>query len=402
MSEKIDIDSLTRISVELDDIHTDSLDDTYNPYSLYVENRTGNDVPNEYNTNLFDLYNAGIDNLNDDGWKVTIGEQITSHRQIWLTDNYNAINKEFGEVNSVIEYDKINKLAASINENQGFEEITATIYNFIQKEFGIDFSINSNPENSDNSNLILTHKAKQKIQPIVESILNKVFRNLIQLIRVKRDYRLYGLRSTIFTGNSELSSTAKMRAWSSLPASCWRAHSGNYVVGNQAYNENVGSVGSTGIKNTRTNFSPYYVFGIKAHTHNVSVSEKDLPKSNFSVSKSALNGNPEGSESDASHIDNPEAYILWSEVAKRSGLRGSPKGFGAIDDGTASIACESSWSYSWNTNSYCKLVSSDNMRDDVFSKDLSYLPTYASYVWRWVGNDDTNITSPLKDISARL
>lgn len=402
MSEKIDIDSLTRILVKLNDVHTSSLFDTYSPYSLYVENRTGNDIPNEYNTNLYDLYNDGIDNLKEDGWNVTIGEKIISHRQIWLKNNYNAIKKEFGEVDSVIEYDKINKLAASINEKQDFNEITATIYKFIQKEFGIDFSINPNPENSDNSNLILTHKAKQKIQSIVESILNKVFRNLIQLIRVKRDYRLYGRNTTVFGGKSELSSTAKMRAWSSLPASCWRQYSGNYIVGKQAYNEDVGSIGRAGIKNTRTNFSSYYVFGIKAHTHNVSVSEEGLPDSHFSVSKSALKGNSGGDRSKASHIDDQDDLTLWSKAAITSGLKGPPKGFGAIGSEKASIACESSWSYSWSTNSYCKLVVSDNMSNDVFSKSLSYLPTYASYVWRWVGNDDTNITSPSKDISVKL
>ena len=181
------------------------------------------------------------------------------------------------------------------------------------------------------------------------------------------------------------------------------SQTGNYLVGEKVYNnESTGDVGHSGIKNSRTALAPYKVFGIQAHNHNVSVSIGSLPDK-VEGTKTAVKGGGDIRRDEASHIDDATKCILWSDAVKDSLLpKLHPKGFGRISEKKGSVSSSASWEYSWNTNSYCKLMSKPEWLSNIFDKELSNLPTYVSRVWKWTGTDDTNITSPKKDISATL
>ena len=85
----------TNISGPNFDIGTHELQTFFYPYHLYVEERIANDIPKDSKTNLYNLYDAGINNLEEENWTITVGERISSHTQIYLTNNYTTIISNF-------------------------------------------------------------------------------------------------------------------------------------------------------------------------------------------------------------------------------------------------------------------------------------------------------------------
>lgn len=401
----IDIVSLNNIALNLD-LHSDeALEGEYSKYNVYLENRTDEDIPEESIYNLYSIFTDALNHLANDNYQITISEKILSTRQMYGTTNYETIvSSQFSKVDDDIEYDDINDFVKKLDMTKSYDEITSQIWLWASDILGLNLSLNENPENSDDSNLVIPHLLKNDIKDITESILSKFFRNILQLIRVIHDYRLYGMNSTILCGAaSSLNSQEKMGTWSSLPSSVWMEYRGSYMVGKTAYNESTKGVGDyNGIENYKYNISPYTSYGIKPHVHEVAVNISGLPGSISFAKKYYSKWNWQHKD-DASHIDDPTMLSAkWRDLAKANLNDGadSPAGFVVTENKKdGSIKGTIKYSYSWNSNGYCKLVTpKGSSTDSIFKKSKTVLPTYETYVWKWIGYDDTNIKEPRKYI----
>jgi hypothetical protein len=384
----------------------------YLNYSLYIENVNQSDEPIEGNFLLYDVFDDAISCLNQEG-EITISEKISSKVQILSTNNYSEITAIFGEVTPEIDYDGINALISQIDDEQTFEEISAKIYAWLGKF--VNLTINRNPENADETNLILVQSllkedstGKCYVQTITEALLNKIFRNLIQLIRVKHEWRLYGKGTTILGGKAtELSSKTKLGEWSSTNPSCWTQFAGNYIVGKSAYGVDLPSISSK-ISGTFA-INPSTCYGIAPHTHSVSISEASVPttvsaiegRSTFGVIKKFVNApNPYmvWVKLLTSGPDLDSRCTPWDKEANRILVDDNPQGFADPTGICAAIVGGGSWEYSWSSTN-CKLNATSNMMSEIFTTKNTILPTYATYIWKWTGEDDTNITSPTEHIT---
>ena len=381
------------------DVGTYELQPFFYPYNLYVEERISDDIPKDSKTNLYELYDAGINNLEEDDWTITASEKITSHTQFYLTNNYNTVVSNFLTTSGSFDKIHYNEL---ITELSGLEnlsscnEMSAKVMKWIN-DYVNDFSINQNPENADDSNLILTQALKANIQSITENILKKVFRNLVQLIRFKRDYRMYGRFSTIY-GNC-YNSDADCQKYTAVPASCFTQRSNHYIVGKKAYGDNITSVGGE-IKNAVWHIAPSSSYAIAKHVHNVSIDIEGL-KSSVSVSKSAINNDKSGGNKyTTKYVDSSDGQrngIPWGKMAKGGLVCDWKKGV------AISIISSGEYSYSWKSNSpYCKLVSESKWTENPWDASELKLPTYSTRVWVWSYDENgsgTNITDPMQYIS---
>lgn len=390
------MDSSSIISTEL---FRPNLTD-YLTYSIYTENENNLDEPEEGKFRLYDLFDDAISCLNEDK-EITISEKISSKTEILSTDNYNQITSIFGVVTPEIDYEGINALLSKINNKQSYSEISTTIMSWLGKF--VNLSVNRNPENADESNYILVQALLKPdesgqcyIQKLTEALLNKIFRNLVQLVRVKHEYRLYGQGTTIFGGKStELSSATKLRDWSGLNPSCWSQFTGNYIVGKSAYGENISSISST--INGTFDINPSTCYGIASHTHQVSVSKASVPDTVEMGTFSVVTAYPIV-EADrgykARYVKEVESstHTDWKTAASRV-LQGNPRGFADGTETSGKVVGGGSWNYFWKSNN-CYLTTTKDMQSDIFKAKDTILPTYATYVWQWTGVDDTNITSP--------
>lgn len=381
----------------------------YLNYSLYIENVNQSDEPIEGNFLLYDVFDDAISCLNQEG-EITISEKISSKVQILSTNNFSEITAIFGEVTPEIDYDGINTLISQIDDEQTFEEISATIYAWLGKF--VNLTINRNPENADETNLILVQSllkedstGKCYVQTITEALLNKIFRNLIQLIRVKHEWRLYGNGTTILGGKATaLNTKDKVGEWSSTNPSCWTQFAGNYIVGKNAYGVDLPSISSK-ISGTFA-INPSTCYGIAPHTHSVSISETSVPttisaikrRSEFGVISAYAFHKYETVEYLTSNPQWDNECQPWTKEANRMLVDDNPQGFAAPTETCAAIVGGGSWDYSWSSNN-CKLNATSNMMSEIFTTKNTILPTYATYIWKWTGEDDTNITSPTEHIT---
>lgn len=388
MSEMIDIAGLKEITYNNDLKNVSP--SYYSSYSVFVEDRDATDTPSETQYSLYRLFQAGINKIKETN-SIIIGEKILSHTQILLTNNYNKILEEFGKPDNEteIDYDGINAILNDLHEN---DDAYTVIWGWLSKF--ANFYVNPNPEEADSSNLILTQSIKNQIQIVTESILNKIFRNLIHLIRVKHDYRLYGVGATVFGGKAtELSSEQKMSKFSALPPSCWRQFTGNYIVGKSAYGEDISQISAT-IKNTKYHISPHTMFGIASHTHTVITARGNVPttikKEHGVLTKIDVTENVEPSLVQCSK----NTAVLWSDaMIKIAGCEPDGRYTNGKGEKT-SIDGSYEWSYSWNSKNG-KLKSSDTWSGDIYKHYDTILPTYSTYVWQWINEDtETTISSP--------
>lgn len=375
------------------DVDTYELEPFFYPYHLYVEERISNDVPRDSKTNLYDLFDAGINNLEEEiSSHITIGEKISSQTQILLTNNYNTIISNFSSTAGsfdTIHYDSLISELSGLDSLTSFSDMSGSVMQWIN-DYVNDFSINQNPENSDDSNLILTQALTADIQRITEQILNKVFRNLVQLIRFKRDYRMYGPRST-FYGNC-YKNDISCQHYTAVPASCFTQRTNNYMIGKKAYEDEITSVGGE-IKNSVWHISPHNSYAIAKHTHNVSIDIGHLP--------SEVKAEHGIVYKDAGQGDRPYQLRLvsvgasWREMAGGAHLRGICDWKNRDAESGIMILSSANYSYSWKSNSYCKLVSNSKWGSNPWGNDDLKLPTYSTRVWMWMNNDTgTNISNP--------
>ncbi len=388
--------------------------DAYSPYLLYLEDReyveNEQDVPIEYKYNLYKLFTAGIDNIYADGGEITIGEQISSTTQFLCNNNYMEINDtQLHSVDTNIDFDRINTFVQKLHTwaedpNVSYEEVSAKVFNWFATFPGINLEINPNPEDADDTNLVLPQAIRNDIKSITESILSKFFRNLIQLVRVVHDYRLYGKNATIFGGRSDtFENKTNIGKWSAVPSSTWTEYSGNYVVGKSAYNDDLENVETSTIANSRYLIGPYNSWGVAPHTHEVSFNIAAM-SSSFGFERDVWNTFAvEQHEKGPAHIDDRNSLLSsWRQIAEASfqtnsgGKRnGTVSGYANKGTEQANIKVTTKWGYSWTTNDYCKLMTVSTV-ENIYQQSNTVLPTYATYVWKWTGEDDTNIINPTK------
>ena len=101
-----------------------------------------------------------------------------------------------------------------------------------------------------------------------------------------------------------------------------------------------------------------------------------------------------GHANNASHIDEKSALSSWRDVANGV-LNNATKvnGLGRKGPISADIYANTSWQYFWKTTESSKLMFVSNI-NNIFQKKNITLPTYSSYVWKWSGDDDTDIYEP--------
>jgi hypothetical protein len=228
----------------------------------------------------------------------------------------------------------------------------------------------------------------------------------MQLIRVKHDHRLYGKGTTVFGGkaSSKFADETKLEEWSALPPSCWQQYSGNYVVGKTVYNgEELKKIENV-IENVKTvkGISPYNTYGLAQHKHTVTMTLPDLPSS-IDVEGQVVSGllllqyeDPGIWDQNLDNSDSTYKFLKWNS---NTGIP-SPAGF--VTDITnpstaAEFTCNASWEYEWSSTNL-KLPYSSTSNSNYLSTEETTLPTYSSYVWKWVGEDDTSIEFPTKHI----
>lgn len=406
-NESKDFSELTQSSIstnfDVGSYGTYELQSFFYPYHLYVEERIDNDVPKDSKTNLYDLYDAGINNLLEEDWTITIGERITSHTQIYLTNNYETVLSNFSPAAGTydeIHYDSLITDLSGLEDLGDFDEMSAMVMKWIN-DYVNDFTINQNPENADDSNLILTQALTADIQTITENILEKVFRNLVQLIRFKRDYRMYGPSST-FYGNC-YNSNDDCQNHTAVPGSCFVQYGNHYVVGNKAYEDEITSVGDE-INNSVWHIAPSSSYVVANHTHNVTIDIDELKSSITLLKPIITKSNSQGTKNQARYVDSDDGGqgtsppngggIPWGDMAKG--------GFVCdwTNSGEVQILSSGRYSYSWNSDSsYCKLVSQSNWNANPWGNSDVKLPTYSTRVWVWTHNDTgTNIIDPMQYI----
>ena len=382
-------------------VRTYELYQYFSPYELYVEERISKDKPKDSHTNLYDLFDAGINNLSEEKWQITgLSERISSHTQIYCTNNYSTITSNFSSATGSfdeIDYDGlITALSGLDNLNEA--SIKDKILKWINANVN-DFTINQNPENSDESNLILTQALTADIQRITENILNKVFRNLVQLIRFKRDYRMYGPGATIY-GNCYKNDISCQR-FTAVPASCFTQRSNNYIVGKKAYGDELKNVGNA-IQNSVWHISPYNSYALAKHVHSVSIDIGHL-ETYLELSKDVITGGTYSEAKgcrlvDTADRDNPGTP--WDEAAAAAIRGNDPKVCDTTTEGNPVTLNYSGYHrYRWDSNSgNCKLIEKSDWNDNPWSSTEVKLPTYSTRVWVWENDDKanggTNISSP--------
>lgn len=399
-NETLDFNDLHQSHISTDfDVGTYELQSFFSPYHIYVEERISSDAPKDSKTNLYELYDAGINNLEENDWTITASEKISSYTQIYLTNNYDTIISNFLKTNggdfNKIHYPELISDLSALEDLGGFHEMSARVMKWIN-DYVNDFSINQNPENADDSNLILTQAITADIQEITENILSKVFRNLVQMVRFKRDYRMYGPSSTIY-GNCYVNDIS-CQNYTAVPASCFTQRTNNYIVGKKAYEEDISKVGDK-IQNSVWHISPYNSYAIAKHVHNVEVNIGNIP-SVINVQHDLLSSITWQDDYYAARTDKANG-TSYDEQINDKHIRGICDW--TNDGNEITIMSTAKYSYSWNSNnsSYCKLDSDSSWKDDPWKNEDLILPTYSTRVWVWENNetsDGTNIKDPMQYI----
>lgn len=350
-------------------------------YWMYTESRNSSDIPLESRYNLYNLYDNGINILEEDDWTITIGETISSYTRIYLENNFDEITATYRTIDDVIEYDEINNMLKYLDNTSPSSELTSIIFTWLNKYLKLDY--NTNPENADDTNLILTHEIDRDfVKDATLSILEKAYRNLMQIIRVKHDYRLYGEGTTIFGGraNETFGTKSLMKDWSALPANCWKEKTLCYVIGSKAYGEDI-EVGQT-IQHATTYISPYTSYGFLTHDHTVSYTKKDTP-SQLTIGRHSAGRGYFNGTTNIANVGDPESG--WeADGSKGIVFSGSSKEI------TFHISLNNWWKWSGYTKTYPNYVESSEW----LSKEDVKLPSYLSYVWQWSGADPTTVRSP--------
>lgn len=362
------------------------IDDAYNLgitpdlSSIYVltEYKTTAGKPIDGKVNLDYIFNYIINDISDADVNLDIGREIRISDDIRSTGNYNKFSALYNIPDDTIAYDDLVALQNLTTDN---------IVNLIDDILGV-----SSGSKSDNIDLCITTAMLSDLSGYIAGVTNKIFRNLNQLVRVKRDWRLYGPGATL-SGNY-LTSSAVTQTHSTVPAECFTQYKSGYVAGAAPYGE--ATTVAAVVDQAQTCISPASVFTVAEHKHAIT----------FNVDRNATEINHTSGpwagpydSSDWSDDDDESAFVAglcrvgsyyyltenttWVIIgeADRKGLRTLLM---SSTTGAAKMGVTCALNYS-SAKKY--LSTTGSVVDDTHFS----LPAYSTYMWQWINDDTTTL-----------
>ena len=342
--------------------------------SIYTLNefKDQSGVPTTVKTDIDYIFNYIINDIADnplnDG--LILGRCVVLESSFTADQNFNIVNDIFANIDDLIDYDT---LAASdiSTANDVLTLISSIMFNAVTEKI---------------QNLCITRQMLSNMSTYIDKVANKIFRNLNQLIRVKRDWRLYGPGATI-SGNY-LSDTTTVSTYTSIPAECFVRFKDGYVAGNKPYN--VDTPLSSIVAYSYDVISPATSFTPAEHTHTITF-DVDTSKTHVSCDE----GPWSPGLMDAALKDNSlyqSNLVNWSTVCGLSSWQqysnpNKNKRAIAMAAGTnkkALFSCTPTFSYGANKKYLSQVGSSLN------TNHLE-LPTYFTYMWQWKSDDPTQL-----------
>jgi len=342
--------------------------------SIYTLNefKDQSGVPTTVKTDIDYIFNYIINDIADnplnDG--LILGRCVVIESIFTADQNFNIVNNIFANINDLIDYDTLAATDIS-SANDVLTLISSIMFNAVTEKI---------------QNLCITRQLLSNVSTYIDKVANKIFRNLNQLIRVKRDWRLYGPGATI-SGNY-LSDTTTMSACTSIPNDCFVRFKDGYVAGNKPYN--VDTQLSSIVAYSYDVISPATTFTPAEHTHAITF-DIDTNKTHVTCNEGPWSpGLYDAALKDTSLYNNK--LVKWDTVRGLAGWQqyaNPDKNKRAIvmAAGTNKIAlfsCTPRFSYGANKK-YLSQVGN--------SLDTNHLelPTYFTYMWQWKSDDPTQL-----------
>ena len=342
--------------------------------SIYTLNefKDQSGVPTTVKTDIDYIFNYIINDIADnplnDG--LILGRCVVIESIFTADQNFNIVNNIFANINDLIDYDTLAATDIS-SANDVLTLISSIMFNAVTEKI---------------QNLCITRQLLSNVSTYIDKVANKIFRNLNQLIRVKRDWRLYGPGATI-SGNY-LSDTTTMSACTSIPNDCFVRFKDGYVAGNKPYN--VDTQLSSIVAYSYDVISPATTFTPAEHTHAITF-DIDTNKTHVTCNEGPWSpGLYDAALKDASLYNSK--LVNWSTVRGEDGWQqyANPdknKRAIAMAAGTnkqALFSCTPRFSYGANKK-YLSQVGN--------SLDTNHLelPTYFTYMWQWKSDDPTQL-----------
>lgn len=342
--------------------------------SIYTLNefKDQSGVPTTVKTDVDYLFNYIINDIADnplnDG--LIIGRCVVLESIFTADQNFNIVNDIFANINDLIDYDTLAATDISSTDDV-LTLISSIMFNAVTEKI---------------QNLCITRQLLSNMSTYIDKVANKIFRNLNQLIRVKRDWRLYGPGATI-SGNY-LSDTTTLSACTSIPSECFVRFKDGYVAGDKPYN--VDTPLSSIVAYSYDVISPATSFTPAEHTHTITF-DIDTSKTRVTCNEgpwspslmSAAKANDEYYNSKLVNWDRVKGLDGWEQYPEVNKNRRAI----AIADGTnkqALFSCTPTFSYGANKKYLSQVGSSLN------TNHLE-LPTYFTYMWQWKSDDPTQL-----------
>ena len=238
------------------------------------------------------------------------------------------------------------------------------------------------------NNLCITRRTFREIIPYINAYVNKFYRNILQLIRVKRDWRLYGPGTTIYGDNLKLAEHVKKQT--TVPSECFINYNSAYIAGKKPYEDET-QLASI-VRYSDNLIAPNSIFTASEHTHyiqfNITKSEIGpweigpwTPKieygNNDLINHTIIKF--EGGIANNSYGLLPEyPNGSWSVIANGNHRSLSP------DSGEATAKANVSVNVRYN-GGYKYLKSAGGSLGNV----VLDLPYYSTFFWQWIKDDPT-------------
>lgn len=352
--------------------------------SIYVlteyKNRGGRPIDGKVNIDY--IFNYIIDDIAGSDVNLHIGRQINFFNDLRATNNSSTFNRiYYTSIDDAISYDTLAAL-----QSLTLDDIMSTLDDVLGISTGMA---------SKTLNLCVTSDILASISSYIDNVANKIFRNLNQLIRVNRDWRIYGPGATI-SGNY-LTDSSKIPEHLTVPPECFIQYKSGYAAGENPYCEPT-PVGVE-VSNVQPTVSPANIFTVAEHRHAVTF--------NVDRNKTAVNmtSPPWAKAYEASAYDHCDKdpqpqfghhYKRWSDVTYFNdwskvlgpGADGENKGKRTMTmtAGTATATMGVSTTVSYT--SAPKYLSTTGSAVDNTHYNL---PAYNTYMWQWQSDDTTQL-----------
>ena len=343
-----------------------------------------NGMPIDGKVNIDYLFNYIIDDIAESSDNsLTIGRQIVIESDFQAVDNYKLISALFSNIGDTIEYDKLLEINTDVNAT------VESIKTELETALGLALS------SVDNYNLCITKQTLDNAVSYVKTYSNKLFRNINQLIRVKRDWRLYGPGATI-SGNY-LVDADSVTTHTTVPNSCFVKKTKGFISGNKPYSINTELTLGACVPNSVEQISPATLFSAAKHRHNITIK----PPSNSTISASVDWWPPFkseweiGKDSAGAPTDATDCYLVQSDVSLSDYDEFGPHNPGQTNNNpkvrtvgitvgrTTSAKLHASVSLSYSSEK--KYLASSGA---ALNTNIVHLPAYCTHVWQWKSDAD--------------